>query len=368
MVTYADVRTWDPGPLGQAGEGLKKAVATLEASRDEVAQKAVPSSWNGLARVAAQARQKILVSSMDARIERGSKLAKGLLAAEADVTTLRRMVDDTEGAARAQEFTISGDGSVTSTMDPPTFRNRYEAEEWGSGRQSQAQALAGEVERIMQRAVAIDSALLQVIPWRDSESELRGVADPEVAYEWSKMSQTEKEAVLRQIVEEELADLDLDPPPTVTFVDPDDPDAEQTYRDSADANGWWSSSRNEIWINPDALDDPRRLHTAAHEARHARQSDAVDSLDRSFWDHLTGRDPFAVHEQAGVSREQAERWRENFAPGNYIQSGDPRPGGGTYTYEDYTQQPVEADAFGRGRDYLNGLTPEELERLRKESR
>jgi len=179
------------------------------------------------------------------------------------------------------------------------------------------------------------------------------------------MSRAEKEAVLRQIVEEELADLDLDPPPTVTFVDPDDPDAEQIYRDSGDANGWWSEGRNEIWVNPDALDDPRRLHTAAHEARHARQSAAVDALDRSFWDHLTGRDPFTVHEQAGVTREQAEEWREN--NDYYFGVGDPKPGGGTYTYEDYTRQPVEADAFGRGRDYLNGLTPEELERLRKES-
>jgi len=356
MITYGEIKQWREQSLDSAGEALRGEIRSLEAARDTVESTAVPDTWSGFARFAAEARRNQLVASLDGRIEDGRTLMRAFFTAESSVRTLRNSVDDLEGEASAKQFRISDEGVVEDLKDPPEFTAPRQADEYTAERNRLAEGLAEEAGRLVDRAVQIDSALFQAVPYRDEEQERRGLADPEVTQRWGELSMSEKQAVLTQVVEEELADLDLDPPPTVTFIHPDDPDADPDFHENG-LNGRWSSSRNEIWIHPDTLDDPQRLGTAAHEARHARQSDAVDDLGRNPWEFLTGQDPFEQHEDAGISREEAEEWEENFD--NYVDSDEDPEG--------YYTQPVEEDAFDRGSDFVDGLTPEELERLLEES-
>ncbi|WP_203338076.1 hypothetical protein [Nocardioides limicola] len=345
MYTFGDVRRWDAAPLGAAGEGLKSALDTLEASKDDVETLAVPEGWTGFSSMFAKTRQAVLVAQMESRVAAGRTLVRGLFEAETSITALRRDVEAADGQARANGFRIGDDGSVTSTVTPPTFESSFEAMEWTRERARLAGQIAFEVESIMLTAVAIDSALLATIPFRDDNVSEYGQGSPDVEYAWSKLSDEEKMAVITQIIEELAEELGLDMP-TINF----DP--------TMTGNGYWSQGRFEVGINPNNMETTRILHTVAHEMRHGQQYDAVNDLDRGFWDWLRGHQPFDRHEEAGISRGQAEIWRDNFD--NYISSGT--------DFQGYLDQPVEVDAREAGRDYLNNLTVDELDRLLQETR
>ena len=94
--------------------------------------------------------------------------------------------------------------------------------------------------------------------------------------------------------------------------------------------------------------------------RHGRQYEAIRDLDDKFhwpWDD----DPFDEHRDDGISESQVDDWRENFD--DYQSTSNPG-----VTYDDYFNQPVEADARDGGREFLDGLTADEIDRLLEESR
>jgi hypothetical protein len=90
--------------------------------------------------------------------------------------------------------------------------------------------------------------------------------------------------------------------------------------------------------------------------RHARQFEAIE--DQDDWHFPWQDDPFDMHEEDGISEEQAEEWDENFDDYKSTSSGD--------TYEEYFEQPVEADARQIGKEELEAMTEDELERLLEE--
>ena len=108
-----------------------------------------------------------------------------------------------------------------------------------------------------------------------------------------------------------------------------------------------------VSLNDGLLDDPRLIHAVAHELRHGRQFEAIDDADDWHWPWQ--EDPVQEHLDDGITEEQVEEWEENFDDYQSTSSGD--------TYEDYVEQPVEVDAREAGREHLDGLTAEEIDRL-----
>ena len=274
-------------------------------------------------------------------------MQKALYDAEAQVTVIERAVQDVEEQARSGQFSIGADGSVSDTSPPRTFENRYEADEWSRGRQSAAQAIADEVTAILTRAAAVDAVLAAGIPpGHVDHVDDYGTASPEVAEQWASMSDDERRAVIAEMIEEQAAEAGIDTPRIV-------------WEDAS----WdlWGQARDggaEIAINESILDDPFVLNTVAHEMRHARQFEAIDDQDAWHWPWED--DPFDMHEEDGISEDQAEEWDENFDDYQSTDNGD--------TYEEYFEQPVEVDARRTGKDVLEGMTAEELERLLEEGR
>ena len=87
---------------------------------------------------------------------------------------------DVQGQARTEQFTIGDDGSVTDASKPPTFPNRFEAEEWSRIRQSKAQAIADDITAILGKAEAADATLAGSIPsGHVTDVDEYGTADPE---------------------------------------------------------------------------------------------------------------------------------------------------------------------------------------------
>jgi len=344
-IAFGDVSTWQAAPLGNAGDGIKGDLDALEGARDLLDSQGVPTSWTGLAVTFAVARRILLVRQLSRHIDGKRTMQRALYDAETLVTRIEQLVLDVEGDARAKDFSISHDGVVTDTGTPPTFENRYDAEEWSRGRQQTAQGIADDISTILGRAAAVDATLAGGIPpGHVPFVDDYGVADPAVAEQWASMTDDERRAAIEEMIEEQAAEAGI-PTPSITWEP-------ETW-------GPWGECRgggSEISLNEGILDDPQMINVVAHEMRHARQYEAIDDEGalRFPWQD----DPFDMHEDDGISEEQAEDWDDNFDDYQSTSSGD--------TYEEYFEQPVEVDARRTGKDTLENMTEEELERLLEE--
>ncbi|GGU38535.1 DUF6782 family putative metallopeptidase [Nocardioides albus] len=347
-ISFGQVKTWKAAPLGDAGDGLKADLRNLETSRDELEAGGVPKSWTGLAADAARTQRDTLVTNLTTHITGKQQMQKALYNAETEVEAIERLVQGILDRAKTHDFKVSDDGTVTDTSTPPTFTNRFEAEEWGNSRNHTAQEIADDVTAALAKAAGVDALLTDAIPagiddGLDDTRRERGMASPEVAERWAQLTDAERKAIIDQKIEELAEEYGLEVEDII-------------WDDTMSGNGSWSEGEKAVRLNPDRLDDPDLLHTVAHEMRHARQHEAIrDENDWQFW---WEDDPFDEHREDGITEEQTNDWEENFE--NYKPSSP--------DYDAYYNQPVEVDARKTGREYLDNVTPEELDRLLKESK
>lgn len=114
------------------------------------------------------------------------------------------------------------------------------------------------------------------------------------------------------------------------------------------ALGDYSPSTNTVRINPSILSDPTQaINTTIHEMEHSRQYDGMDGFRWPWQD-----------ERAGMSREDAKRWRE--LNEGYVRDKGDDPSTPD-SNEGYWPRPIEVGARDAGRDYVNNLTVEEFE-------
>ncbi|SDK70442.1 hypothetical protein SAMN05428985_105370 [Nocardioides sp. YR527] len=354
-ITFGQVKTWKAAPLGDAGDGLKADLRNLETSRDELEANGVAKSWTGAAADAARGHRDTLVKDLGSHITAKQGMQKALYTAEPEVEAIERLVQGILDRAKTQEFTVGDDGSVTSTATPPTFKSRFEAEEWGNSRQTIAQELADEIEKALAKAVGVDAILARGLPTGiDEQGDEYGRIDPAIAEKWETLSIEERKAVLEEMVKKIAAESGVDMP-TIDWSDL----GNDTWDDGSITYGYWNDEEPTMALNPNVLDDPGQLiNTVAHEVRHGRQHEAID--DKNDWQFWWEDDPFDEHKADGITEQQAEEWEENFDDYKSTDNGA--------TFDEYYNQPVEKDARNAGRDYLNNLTEEEFNRILEESR
>lgn len=171
--------------------------------------------------------------------------------------------------------------------------------------------------------------------------------------QWATYSEDEKKAIIEQIIRERAEHYGINEP----SVD---------FDDGMSGNGAWQERPiiwNKVQINEDELDDPMILHTVYHEMRHAAQHEAIRDADTFWW----WEDPEYAE---GMTPEQVQEWEDNFddyqSPPTQ-EEWDEDYDAAKEKYDRYFEQPVEQDAREEGSDYLEDLTPEELERLLEES-
>lgn len=175
-----------------------------------------------------------------------------------------------------------------------------------------------------------------------------GEVDPEVAERWETMDPEDREAVARVIIEEQLERYGIEGVPIVF--------------DLTDGNGLWTFSWEDghtISINGGELENPRLLHTLAHEARHAAQWEAVQDTEPDGWDWLPFRDSTEddyerLEDEHGFTREEIDSWRDYWNTPN-----DERP--------PYIDRHIEVDARNAGAEYSDEITMEDLERYEEEA-
>lgn len=356
MTTFGDLRSWRAAGLEAASAELRRDLKKLERARDELEAKAIPDSWSGLSRVVAVARKSALVATMTAHLDGVRTFERAVYSAIAAVRAIGTEVDDIDADARAGDFEVGADGSVSDVSVPPTFHHRFEAEEWRSTRVHGQQLLVTRVEKVLQQAYDVDRALVQARP-RDSFSSEgpKGVADPEVADDWARMSDAERRTALANMARE-LAERYGIEDYEMVIDDLEDQDGDGVDDDPAsDLHGYWSESDKEMHLDSTELADPDIINTLAHEMRHAAQHENIRDadpglVDRGLINAGLKDDPF--NPPPGVTRDDVEEWERNFE--DYQTADDDG-------WDAYLDQPVERDARESGEEYVETLTPEELE-------
>ncbi|MEJ7833218.1 MAG: C2 family cysteine protease [Nocardioides sp.] len=115
---------------------------------------------------------------MARHVEETTSFERAIYTAQSAVTSLKGSVESIDSDARAQEFEIGGDGSITDVSKPQEFTSIRAAEAHSEQRVRLRDALVKRVESALERAAEIDEELLWSVP-RESFSDGEGeVGDP----------------------------------------------------------------------------------------------------------------------------------------------------------------------------------------------
>lgn len=171
---------------------------------------------------------------------------------------------------------------------------------------------------------------------------------------WMDMGDDEKQAVLREIAEQELEQYGLEDV-EIVFQNIPPEEGEDWY-----PAGSWNGEV--LMLNTYGLHDPEMMLSAVHEARHAAQWEFVEQTQPERWDWLPlvdsqSEDYARIEEEHGVTREEIEAWREN--QDTILDYGeDP---------EAYEAQPLEVDARESEDSFARGMSVEELQQYQRDA-
>lgn len=177
------------------------------------------------------------------------------------------------------------------------------------------------------------------LPQKFNTGDTGGSLDPGIEERWAELTDDERKEILQNIADA-YADEHGIPRMKIDFEPIESDPGYVTYGDYYDGKILGLGSR--LRINSDQLHNPHLINTVIHEMQH-----------RAQYQGMRGRLPWQ-DERAGMSREEAERWRE-------LNSEEVRTKGGDTKQEQYVPRPIEVDARRAGRDYIDNLTLEEFE-------
>lgn len=358
-LVYGDLRSWDGAKLTSASETLVGDLDLLERARDALETEAIPTSWDGMSRDAASARRSYLLSLVDSQLEAITAFEREVFAQAAVVARIREDVTAIDTSASEQQFSISRDGTVSDVAPPREFDSIRAAENYSEGRVALRDGLVDRIERVIDDALVVDSALVSARPAQIyNTGEGNTLVDPHVAAEWERMTPEEREEAARNLAEDlaqQLGISDFE----VRIEDLEDKDGNGTDDDpGTNSYGSWNQGDRILRLDVNDLDDPAVvIDTIAHELRHADQHQAVDDLNAPWF----GEDE-DIALPPGSSLDDVRDWEENFD--DYISSGDDRDGDGD-DFNDYYDQPVETDARDYGEGYLDDYRVDDLDEHRR---
>ncbi|WP_461152447.1 alpha/beta hydrolase [Saccharopolyspora tripterygii] len=162
VVDYADVRRWNGERLDAVHGELGKRRDRLVALQDELDGARNPDGWTGEAAQRAADQHRRLIDGMRSLVAEVATVRVAVAAAADDVTALARRVDAADHEARAHGFQITEAGGVRDVA-PPQDVPADQVEQVKAERLKVRDGLVDEIEKILDRAEAIDAALAKTL-------------------------------------------------------------------------------------------------------------------------------------------------------------------------------------------------------------
>lgn len=157
MVTWGDVRRWDPAAVGQVADDLNAWVTRVIGANDDVEAMARFDGWAGDASVAASTRGNSLVTTLEQLVAQASAVRRGAHETQIAVERITAYVRETEDLAHRHGLTI-GDGCVVPVPGTPPL-----APEVIANRQRIQAETIDRVEQILRRANDVDADFAQIM-------------------------------------------------------------------------------------------------------------------------------------------------------------------------------------------------------------
>ncbi|MBA0123950.1 hypothetical protein H0B56_00145 [Haloechinothrix sp. YIM 98757] len=159
MVSWADVKKWDPTAVGRVADRLKRHRDALVGLEQEAEDAAPPGDWVGQASRAARNELSEHVTRLEEIVAELSAAFTGTADAEAALEDTKRAIGDAEGLAERHEFGISDTGEVVSLRESSASDSFAVLEH-----RSMIQAdLVEQVSRILSSATELDNSLADTL-------------------------------------------------------------------------------------------------------------------------------------------------------------------------------------------------------------
>ncbi len=149
MLTWGDVRRWDPAAIGAVADALNDGCARIIAANDDVATMTRLPGWTGDAAAAASTRGGSLTSTLERLVAGAAAVRRGAHEVQIALDRIVAFVRETDELATRNGFTIGSGGEVTSSGGPSEPRVRAE--------------LTDRIEQILRRATDVDTDFAAIL-------------------------------------------------------------------------------------------------------------------------------------------------------------------------------------------------------------
>lgn len=327
---YSDLRRWQDVGVRGAATCIRGTIRSLNSAGATMATETIPKEWSGKAAVASATIRNRLRDQIENQARIRKVLADQIDTTANGVRSVRERITQLDQQALDQQFRVADDGTITDEFDYLSEFFKNPGGIWNILRQRKQVLTALEQARTMiqQLAQDIDTVLAEALRTAMSNEDPAGPfgLPPQATQDrWSQLTDEQRRTILRNIAAE-LAQQYGVTNYSVEFG----PLEEGTW-------GQYDPSTGVLTINSAYLDDPAIINTIVHETMHAGHDQNLDNFP-------------------GLTEEEREELRDN-SGSNYegYDENDPE------TWDDYRYQPEEDITRRDADDWVEGLSPEELE-------
>ncbi|MEU9692378.1 alpha/beta hydrolase [Amycolatopsis japonica] len=151
MLTWGDVRRWDPAAIGEVADALNGGCTRIVAANDDVEAMARFTNWTGDAAIAATTRGESLTSTLERLVAQASAVRRGAHEVQIALDRIVAFVRETDELARRNGLAIGPGGEITPAGVPSPDQPRVRAE------------LADRVEQGLRRAADVDADFAEIL-------------------------------------------------------------------------------------------------------------------------------------------------------------------------------------------------------------
>ncbi|OXM49208.1 alpha/beta hydrolase [Amycolatopsis alba] len=151
MLTWGDVRRWDPAAIGRVADALNDGCTRIIAANDDVETMARFTDWSGDAAIAASTRGKSLTSTLERLVAEAAAVRRGAHEVQIALDRIVAYVRETEELAQRNGLTIDAGGEIRPSGPARPDQPRVKAE------------LADRIEQILRRATDVDADFAAIL-------------------------------------------------------------------------------------------------------------------------------------------------------------------------------------------------------------